>query len=296
MATLRRVFAGKSSHAAAKAGEIAGEFELSELVPDLEGAFRRFMESPVRRDPGCRAKTEVARALQLIGHDDADLFLTGIRHVQLEPVYGGKADTAADLRGASALGLVRMNHPAVLSELADLLADPEAPARISAARALAYHGGETCAPLLRLKVSFGDDEPAVIAECVRALVIVAPRSSLALVGRVLDSAKPAVVEAVAFALGESRSEGALEVLRAWWERTPDEALRSTALNAIAQLRQDAAFDFLVGLVAAAPGPSAREAIAALGMYRHDDALRKRVVAAAEARDDVGLGGAIREAF
>jgi hypothetical protein len=56
VATLRRVLAGKSSHAAAKAGEIAGEFELSELVPDLEGAFLHFMQSPVRRDPGCRAK------------------------------------------------------------------------------------------------------------------------------------------------------------------------------------------------------------------------------------------------
>ena len=47
-------------------------------------------------------------------------------------------DTAAELRGVCALGLVRMGYRDVLVELADLLMDPEAQARMMAARSLAH--------------------------------------------------------------------------------------------------------------------------------------------------------------
>ncbi len=137
---LRRVLGGKSSHAAGKAAQIAGELEIGALAGDLVAAFDRFMIDPVKSDPGCRAKTATADALYRLGQADAGVFLRGIRHVQMEPVYGGRVDTALDLRGTCALGLVRMGYADVRCELADLLADPEAPVRAAAARALAYHG------------------------------------------------------------------------------------------------------------------------------------------------------------
>src|SRR5512147_154480 len=107
---LRKGLAGKSSHVAAKAAQIAGESEIGALVPDLVAAFERFMLNPVKSDPNCSAKAAIADALYRIGHDDEGVFLRGIRHRQMEPVYGGRIDTAIDLRAASALGLARMNH------------------------------------------------------------------------------------------------------------------------------------------------------------------------------------------
>ena len=55
-------------------------------------------------------------------------------------------------------------------------------------------------------------------------------------------------------------------------------------------------DFEHALVSEAPGPDARAAIAALGTYRHDEALRSRVRDAAEGREDADLRGAVEEAF
>jgi hypothetical protein len=88
---------------------------------DLEAAFDRFMASRRSMIPAVAPKRtspmRCADALYRIGADSDRVFLRGIRHVQLEPVYGGKADTAMELRGVSALGLVRMGHADALVEI-----------------------------------------------------------------------------------------------------------------------------------------------------------------------------------
>ena len=296
LAQLRRGLAGRSSHVAAKAAQIAGESEIGALVPDLVAAFERFMTNPVKSDPNCSAKAAIADALYRIGHDDETLFLRGIHHRQMEPVYGGRVDTATDLRAACALGLVRMNYPEALVELADLLADPEARVRAAAAQAIAYAGGDHGVPLLRLKVLSGDVDSTVISECLTALLRLAPASSLPFTARLLDAADAATSEAAALALGGSRLPEAFEVLRQWWDRTSDVALRRTALLAIAMLRRDQPLDFLLSLIKEADGPTAREAIAALGMYRHDDAVRQRVRECVDHRRDVDLQAAFADTF
>ena len=78
------------------------------------------------------------------------------------------------------------------------------------------------------------------------------------------------------------------MLRRAWDHSRNPELRQTALTAIATLRTDPALDFLIELIAAAPGPSAREAIRALALFRDDEALAARVRQVAEARDDVDL--------
>jgi hypothetical protein len=296
LAQLRQVLAGKSSHAAAKAAQIAGEFEISAVVSDLMAAFDRFMVNPVKSDPNCRAKAAIADALYRIGHDDESVFLRGIRHRQMEPVYGGRVDTAIDLRAACALGLARMNHPEVLIELADLLADPESRGRAAAAQAITYSGSDHGVPLLRLKVLSGDDDSSVISECLAGLLRLAPASSLPFAARLLDAPDASISEAAALALGGSRLPEAFDVLRQWWERTTTVALRRTALLAIAMLRRDQPLDFLLALIKEADGPTAREAIAALAMYRHDDAFRQRVQECIDHRQDVELRAAFAEAF
>ena len=296
VATLRQALQSKTSHIVAKAAQVAGELELHDLASDLATAFERLLINPVRSDPRCAAKTEIVRALYQIGAGPASLLLRSIQYRQLEPVYGGKVDSAVELRTVAALGLVRINHPDLLLALAELLADPEAPARRGAARALAYSENEQAAPLLRLKVLSGDEDAEVLADCFAALLQVAPNTELEFVTRFLDGGPADLRETAALALGASRRGEALPVLRAWWEHTADVSLRATALVAIAMLRADAAHAFLFELIASANGPDARDAIAALGTFSHDAALRERVRAAVEARHDLDLRPAFREAF
>src|SRR4030095_8290687 len=130
-----------------------------------------FMQNPTKSDKGCAAKTAVIKALLAADCDDEEMFLKGVRHVQLEPTWGGRADTAAPLRALCGLGLVQMGSPDAMIELAMLLADTEADARIGAASALG-HCGPTAAPLLRFKVLTGDEEPAVTAECFNSLMAI----------------------------------------------------------------------------------------------------------------------------
>ena len=295
IAALRRILASRNPHAVATAAGMVGEFSLDALAPDLQNAFEHFMQKPEKSDKGCRAKTEIADALHELDFDEPELYLTGIRHVQMEPVWGGRADTAAALRGACARGLARMQYRDLMTELADLLADPELPARVDAARAIAYSGREDGAPLLRLRVLAGDDDDQVISECLGAMLAVAPRSSLHFVGTLLDSDDRSLQELAALALGEARLPEALPMLHQFHDRCGDPDLRRTALLAIAMLRVDAAFDLLVELIAEAPGPVARDAIDALAMYRHDEALVLRVRRAA-GRDDADLRDALDDAF
>ncbi|MBI1814000.1 MAG: HEAT repeat domain-containing protein [Deltaproteobacteria bacterium] len=296
LATLRQVLTGKASHAIAKAAQIAGEFEISALTPDLVNAFDRLMNNAVKSDPGCRGKAEIADALYRIGADETAVFLRGIRHQQMEPVWGGRVDTATALRGACALGLVRMNYRDVLSELADLLADPEVQARVAAARALAYSENEQALPLLRLKVLVGDDEPEVLSECLTALLKIAPGPSLAFVAKQLDAPRAPTREAAALALGGSRLRDAFSVLRDWWNRLADPDPRRVALLAIAMLKHDEPIEFLLSLIATADGPTARQAITALALYRHDEVLTARVEQTVAQRKDAKLRPAFTESF
>ena len=289
--TLRTALAGKSSHVAAKAAKLAGEFELEMLARDMVAAFDRLLINPVKSDPGCAGKTAIADALYRIGTAEAGIFRRGIRHVQMEPVYGGKADTAVELRGACALGLVRMHHPDGIVEIAELLADREAPARRMAARALAYAEDPAAAPLLRLKALVGDDEPQVLGECLLALLAIAPVASIEFVARFLDR-PPELAEAAALALGGSRVKEALPILIGWWERTFDPTLRRSALLAIAMLKQDEAIEFLLSLVGDGAAMHAGAAIRGLALYRHDPKLRARVAGLVEKRDEKP----VREAF
>lgn len=276
----------------AKAATIAGELELDELGPDLRAAFHRLLEQPVKRDPGCAAKTAIASALHRSGAYEDALFLTGVRWVQREPVWGGTVDVACELRAVCAMALLRLGHPSAGSEVAELLADPEPAARAGAAHAIAYGEDARFAPLLRHKILAGDAEAQVVAECLAALLRVEGETALEFCARLLDRGDAARAELVAMALGECRLPGALPVLRAWWDRTPSPELRRTALLAVALLRTEAAHAFLLELVATAPGHDARDAVAALAVFRDDEALRQRIVAAARTRDDAALRAAI----
>ena len=63
VALVRDMLAHRSNHVVARAARAAGEGDLASVAPDLIAAFPRFLEDPVRRDPGCAAKTQFVHAL-----------------------------------------------------------------------------------------------------------------------------------------------------------------------------------------------------------------------------------------
>jgi HEAT repeat protein len=295
LAKLRHALSLKTNHLVAAAAKIiadlanSGELEITALENDLVQAFERFMVNAEKTDKGCAAKMAIAEALYRLDVDQTALFLRGIRHVQLEPTYGGKEDTAAPLRGVCAMGLVHRRYPHVMLELAHLLADAESDARIAAARAIAYAQQEEAgAPLLHLKILSGDENPQVRYECFYALLQLAPTSSLTFVADFLYDDDPTTCEAAALALGESRLKAALDPLKAAWEKTFDPDLRHTLLLAIAMLRHEAAIDFLLSLIAEASPANAQDAVKALDMYRRDRAIWQRVQKLIDKREDLDI--------
>ncbi len=283
---LQRALSSKVNHVVARAAEIVGEFMLTELESDLVDAFERFMNNAAKIDPGCAAKTAIAEALYRMEAYEPDLLLQGIGHIQLEPVYGGKEDTAARLRGVCALGLVRIHYPNVMILLAHLLADPEAEARISAARAIGYSGQMDGVPLLRFKALSGDSNPQVLCECFSSLIALDPDPSLAFVAGFLQSDSTVFQEAAAVALGESQLVQALPFLETAWEDAVDRELRRTFLLGIALLRQERAIDFLLKLIAERDQARSQEALEALAIYREDSSIWARVEAVLDNQDEL----------
>lgn len=106
---------------------------LLRLLPEV---FSRFMPDSLRDDKGCTAKAAIARALERIESQDDRVFHAGLFYVQLKPVYGGRQDTAVELRSICAIALARLSPSDVLDLRAELLCDPEHGARAAAARAL----------------------------------------------------------------------------------------------------------------------------------------------------------------
>ena len=86
---LRDALADKSNFVVAAAAEIVGERGLTELVPDLVAAFRRFLEDPVETDKICKAKLAIVETLHKLDADEEDVYRAAIRHVQPEPRGAG---------------------------------------------------------------------------------------------------------------------------------------------------------------------------------------------------------------
>ncbi len=286
----------KSPYLVEKAAKLAAELGLDDLGRDLADAFDRFMVDPVATDKGCVAKTAIARALVALEALEDDVYLAGVRHRQPEPAYGGSVDTAAMLRAASAEGLLVCGHPDLGLLMTDLLVDPETPARIAAVRVLAASGRPEGEPLLRLKARLGDAEPEVTSEALTGLLAMAPERSLPFVTRFLEDDDPAIVEAAALALGESRLEEAMPALTARYESCFEERLQQTLLVAISMLRREPGLDYLLSMVREAAPDRARRGLVALAIHRGDETLNERIRGTVSQRGHRGLREVFKREF
>jgi len=293
---LQKHLASKINLVAAKAADLIREADLKSLQPQLCEGFFRFMKDAGTTDKGCGAKQAIANALYEMGCDAHEVFLAGIHHIQKEAAWGKPVDTAAEMRGICALGLVRMAYRDVMSELVSLLVDESHQARIMAARAIAYSGRDEGALLLRLKILTGDVVEDVTGECLLALANLSRGRAISFIAKYLDSPSPTIAEAAALALGEMRDEGALTVLiERWLGEVLGEVRKSFALP-ISLSRLPRSLEFLLNVVASEAEPVAAAAVEALVIYRHVDTARVRIESAVASRNSVDLRAQYEKLF
>src|SRR5690242_12109598 len=216
-AALGKALQDKNYRVVGKAASLVEEHQLTARMPDLLAAYARFLQDAAKRDPNCIAKKAIARALVTLECRDSEFYLEGLRYVQLEPVWGGTADTAVDVRGSCAMGLVNSGYVRAVPEIAVLLADKEVRAREAAARAIACGYPREAEALLRFKVLIGDTHPEVLSECFTGLLALAPEECMALVASNLSHPDDSVRDFAALALGESHHPMALKHLRERWD-------------------------------------------------------------------------------
>jgi len=260
-------------------------------------AFETLLSDPIKRDPQCHGKVAIAQALYDADVSSDALFLSGVAHVQLEPVMGGRQDTAAQLRGISLMALVHVQHPRALVCAATMLADAERAARIAALRALTASGRDDIAePLLRLRLGAGESDPEVLSECMSALLEVNGHDNLAVMAAYLAAEDTAAAQAAAVALGASRLPGALEILSTHVGNTVSPERRRTLILGIAMLRSDAGWQLLIELVMEGSRGEAIDAIDALATFKEQPGLRERVQDASMDRGDDEIQRSFEHSF
>jgi hypothetical protein len=261
---LRRALEHRNNFIVAKAAGLVSELRISELTSNLLWAFERFFTHPEKSDPQCWAKNAISRALDALDYQNPAPFLRGLRHIQMEPVWGGQSDTAGTLRATCALALVQcrsISEAELLAHFVDLLADKEKSVRAELMRAIGNMNSTSAALVLRTKAVLGDDEPEVMGACFGALLSIEGTRGIEWVSNFLSLEDDKAAEA-ALAIAGTHSAEAFECLRKNLELTEDRWRRSVLLSAVALTRQPNATDFLMNLLAAesADAEAAIEAI------------------------------------
>jgi HEAT repeat protein len=262
--SLRKALAQRNNYLVAKAADLVREFRLPELIPELLAAFDRCFADPLKTDPQCWAKNALSRALASLEFQDAAVFLRGMRHIQLEPVWGGHSDTAATLRATCALTLVAcrsLPEKDLLTYLLELFADKDKSVRVEAVRAVEQVGSPSAALLLRLRAILAGDEPEVLGACYSGILHLDGTAAIPWVSRFLAAGDDAAAEA-ALAIAADRSPQAFVALRERFLHVHDPWFQSILLSAIGLTRQQEALDFLLHLVRT-ESPHAEAAIDAI---------------------------------
>ena len=293
---LGEALADRQAPLVAKAAELVEALGFTELRSDMETAFFRLLKDPLKRDKGCIGKTAVAKALLELELPSDEVFRTGLRWIQMEPSWGPPVDTAANLRGFCAHGLVRSMHPDAVLDITPLLVDKEPIPRLGAVRALGESGQSAAEALLRLKILTGDEELEVLAEAFGALVNLSPERAADFVVPFLDDPDPSRVEAAALALGGSRHPSVLEPLKTRLDTALRDEIQGPLYLALSITRLDDAVDYLVDIVADGPVGRARHALSALKIHYFKQDLRDRLRPLVEARRDSELDKIWRQDF
>jgi len=248
--SFRKALAHRNNFLVGKAADLVRDFRIAQLMPELLNAFDRFFENPVKSDPQCWAKNALSRALAALDHQEAEVFLRGMRHIQMEPVWGGSSDTAGTLRATCALALVQcrsLTDADLLTHLVELVGDKEKSVRAEALRAIEQVSSPSASLLLRLRAVIGVDEPEVLGACYGGILRIEGVGAIPWIGRFLATSDDSAAEA-ALAIAGTHSPEGFNTLQEYFVKADDPWWRSVLLSAIALTRQDAALEFLLELV------------------------------------------------
>jgi HEAT repeat protein len=198
-----------------KAATVALHHHMTSLVPNLAAAFARFLEDSTESDPQCWAKNALAKTLAAFEYQEQELFLAGMRHIQLEGGWGGSSDTAGTLRSTCALALVQcreLNSHRLLVHLVPVLADKELSVRVNVVRAIEQVGTDSAALLLRLLAELASDEPEVLGACYSGVLAIEGSSALNWVAQFMRGENDPAAEA-AMAIAQTHIPEAFRVCK-----------------------------------------------------------------------------------
>jgi hypothetical protein len=229
---LARALTQRSNLLVAKAAAIALHHRLTGLTPNLVAEFPRFLQDPAKADPQCWAKNAIAKTLAAFEYQDSGFFLTGMHHIQLEPVWGGSVDTAGTLRGTCALALVQcrdLNSHRVLTHLTPLFADKELSVRVNAVRAVEQVGTDSAALLLRLRAELASDDPELLGACYSGVLALEGPGAIPWTAQFLASEDDSAAEA-AMAISQTHTPEAFLILRTAFATANDPWFRTALLS------------------------------------------------------------------
>jgi hypothetical protein len=290
---LRAAVQSSTGFLVAAAANLVGEHRLAPIVPELATAFVRLCEDGAKRDPACRGKLAIARALHALDHWDDRVFVAGLTYEQREG--WGSEDTAAELRGVCGLAHAHFARPDALDVLAALLCDAQRTARVAAAQGLGDAGRPDATALLRFKVLTGDAEAEVLAACLESLFSLARDASYEFAVGLL-AAHDERAEVAALALGGGRFADAFAPLSAWCIGATSEQRHRIGYLALALLRADAATAYLLDAIRSHGRLDALAAARALSTFHSDVALADQVRAAAAQHKDRAVRDEIAALF
>ena len=279
VAILKQALHDRSNLVVAEAAKTIGELHLADLTPDLLAAFDKLFIDPVKNDAKCWGKTAIVKALAQLDYDDSQPFVRGLRHIQMEPVWGGREDSATHLRGNCFLALAQcsdLRRVEVLAYLVDALSDPADPVRIEAVRALNQLAGDESVLLLRLKARLGDPRPLIIGHVFDALLNLESNRALPFVAEYLKSNNEELRDEAALALGATRLNGALTLLIEAWKDVHNSDFENVLLRAISSSRLDEAIQFLIDLVKTGSARQSKAAIEALKLHEDSPEIQALV--------------------
>ena len=267
---LRKGLADRSNLVIAAAAKSAGEMRRSECVPALLEALNKLFEDAVKTDPKCWGKTSITKALVQLDYSDSAPFVRGLRHIQMEPVVGGREDSAGHLRSNCALALVQCTDIPrfeIIRHLVDALADGNDSVRTEAVRALHQLAGDEAVLLLRFKARTGDASALIIGHVFDALLSLERDRAVPFVREFLSSVDNELRDEAALALGGSRLMSAVKVLQDCWKESHSQSFSQVLLRAISSSRVPEAIDFLIQLLKT--GTPAQSAAALESLKLHE---------------------------
>lgn len=276
----------------ARAAKITGELQIRSLIPDLCTAYDSLFTNPLKSDPKCWGKEALAKALQTLGYADSPPFIKGSRHVQLEPVWGGEEDTAANLRSICSLALLQcldLTREDKLWAVVPLLTEASPSLRRDAALALEIFGGRESALLLRLKARMGDEDLAVAGQVFESLLRIEGAQAVPFVAELMRTARIEMREESALALGASRLPEAVAALQDASAKKPSPPVALEVIyRALGLSRQETAAKFLLEALRKQRPDDALIALDALKLFLSSADVREEVNSIIQERSEPEL--------